>query len=141
MLSIELDDFNNQLMIQQAPYKVAIHLNDIYQTFITESGLVPNSQQHKEITRQCFDKIDLGFSEYSREIMNLPMIHLLIDNERYTDSYGNISQTGLNLKSATQKYAIGIYFACMENGIFIEQRTPYMLEEVVHDMCLLQKGF
>ena len=129
----------DKLLFKNAPYRVAITLSPYTQTFAKASGLDINSQPFHEITRQCFDAIsNLGdFNEYTRFISNLPMFHLLLDSQKYEDTFGHINSNGKNLRLATFQYAGGIYAACLAQGIILNSQTPYILETVKADMCLL----
>lgn len=120
------------------PEKIAIYLDQYTDIFIKESGLLLNSQQHHEITRQCFDNIDLSYVDYFKSLDFLPRFELLVNNVKYFDINSNINNTGLNLKIATKNYGVGLFLSCHDNGIFINQKTSYILETIMNDICILQ---
>lgn len=129
----------DKLLFKNSPARVVISLCPFAKSFQELSGLDTNSQSYHEITRQCFDAIsNIGdFNEYTRFVSNLPMFDLLIDCDRYQDSFGNVNNTGKNLRLATFQYAGGIYIACLSQGILLNGQTSYILENTKNDACLL----
>jgi hypothetical protein len=138
-MSKNYDGFNEeqQIAFSQAPPRLVISLEGTVKEFCEKTGFTENSQQVHEITRQCFDIIDVGFMNFQDQLNNFPLIGNLIENQKYVDSYGLGSDALNNLKKATYSYGLGIYFACRYYGIFLGERTPYMLEHMEGNACLL----
>ena len=138
-MSIDHNEIDNekQIFFAKAPSRLIIGLDNIVSEFCEATGFTVDSQQVNEITRQCFDIIGNGFLNYQEELRKYPLIGRLIENQKYVDSYGFASSAMANLKSATYSYGLGIYFACNYHGIFLGQQTPYMLEHMKGNSCLL----
>lgn len=138
-ISTNHEGYTNEqfFLFSSAPSRVVISLDNLVNEFCATTELVIDSQQVNEITRELFDVIDNGFKNYSEAIKSFPLIGNLIDNQKYVDSYGFGSAVLANLRMATYTYGMGVYFACNYYGIFIDQRTPYILETMKGNTILL----
>ena len=99
-----------------------------------------NSQQHHETVRCIFDFIDYGFEEYQNLTRMMPLISNLVDNTKYYDTWGKENQVAENLHLATRLFAVNLFMLCGQAGIFMDQKTPYMLETVQDDAILLNNS-
>ena len=117
----------------RAPEKLAISLGNSVKEFCQETGYVMDSHNVNEITRQIFEHIDTPFNDYQRKISELPNLRNL-----WKDTYS--SADDLTVKRAVYKYGISIFFSCYYHGIYLDQRTPYMLEHLRGNTCILLKS-
>lgn len=125
-------------ILLNAPRVVSLHLGVHTQDFLKATGFLVNSQEHHEITRQCFDFVSNNFRNYIQSISRMPNFKMLLNEYLYLDSDGNITEKGKAVKYATLQYAMGIYFMCVSNGITINgSNVPYILHAVHNDCCIL----
>jgi hypothetical protein len=144
-MSAILNDPEDTYLFAKFPAKIIIDIGDGLMYFLNSTGFVINSQEHQEITRQCFDFIDYGFIEYCRLLDGLPNFRMLsvyaLNVHKYHDQYGNMNDLALNIKAATKAYGVSIYMTCVRAGMFHEARTPYILENIDGPSCLLFNGY
>ena len=133
------------LKFYEFPPKVIVSVSPELELFLYETGIKANSHEHHEITRQVFDYIDFGFTEFCNLMLTLPLFRLLtsfnLDHMKYTDTNGNINSLALNLKRSTQKYGICMYKSCEKVGMFDGERTPYIIETIHNDLILLHNSY
>lgn len=130
---------------QNGPKRYVITLEDYLPDFLNSTGILVDSQQHHEITRQCFDSIGYGykgFDLFQLHLKLLPNFSNLLNHDIYFDYIddlfiNNINAKGKILQEATLRLGIGIYLVCHENGLFIGNDTPYILETIKGSTCLL----
>ena len=130
------DNHLNNLFLR-APEYFVIQTDEALFPFLHKTNLLINSQQHHEITRQCFDAVCFDFEKYVNDTKDLPRLNMLTDSEKYYDSVGNLNNTYLNLRIATREYSLALYFIFFNNGLFIEGETAYILENVKDNYCVL----
>jgi len=144
-MSATLTDSDEIKLFKQFPSRLIIDIGDGLMNFMNSTRIQMNSQEHHEITRQCFDFIDYDFIEYCKLLDGLPNFKLISDYalnvHRYHDQYGNLNDLALNLKLATKAYGVSIYMTCVRVGIYHQTRTPYILENIDGPSCLLYNGY
>lgn len=117
----------------RAPERIAISLGGSVVDFCGETGYPPDGHSVNEITRQIFEHIDTPFNDYQRKMSVLPNTSNILN-----DGYHSASDA--DIKRAVYKYGISIFFSCYYHGIYLDQRTPYMLEYLKGNMCILLKS-
>jgi hypothetical protein len=121
----------------QYPQRFILSIEQINKELINKTSITLDTQQHHEIIRQCFDNIDFGFLQYSELLKNIPVFNNLIDGDKYTDVNGNINYEGISLRNNVYNFGIALYMSCTEAGVIMADRTPYILETVNNNLCLL----
>ena len=133
------------LRFSEFPPRIIISVKPELELFLYQSNIAINSQEHHEITRQIFDNIDFGFDQFKLMLNKLPIFRLLSSFEtnkmKYTDIQGNFNPYAINLELATRTFGISIYMTCNKVGMFEGQATPYILETVKDDLCLLYNTY
>lgn len=129
------------LRFNEFPPRIIVSIKPELDIFLYQTNLAMNSQEHHEITRQIFDNIDFGFEQFNLMLSKLPIFRLLssfaTNKMKYTDIHGNFNAYSINLETATKTYGNSIYMTCNKVGMFDGQTTPYILETVKDDICLL----
>lgn len=126
------------LKLNTAPKTLALHLGDITRRFLTQTGFVNNSQEHHEVTRQCFDFVSNSFSNYMGSIQMLPNFKNLLDEYKFIMPNGVLTEYGKAVRTATTVYGLGIYMTLHTNGIVYDHTfVPYILERMHSDICIL----
>lgn len=115
------------------PKRIIISINPFCETFRTSQGVDGNPQVFEEITREVFDLMDNTFADFTKKVYDLPKIELLV-NYTYLIDHPNILRI---LKNNLSDYALALYFACVDNGIIVNQKCVYILETVNDDYCVL----
>jgi hypothetical protein len=134
-----------EILFRNGPKRIVITLENYLPAFLADTGIKVDSQHHHEITRQCFDTIGYGykgFDLFQSHLKLLPNFSNLLDHDNYFDHIdnlfiNNLNSKGIAVKEATFRYGVGIYLVCHENGLFIGNDTPYILETIKGSTCLL----
>lgn len=134
-------DQQTESAFKQAAKRAIISTEHVVPRFLYETGIKINSQPHHEILRQIFDNIDIQFDQFMQAADGLPIFQNLLDHEQYYDIQSNINAKGKNLKVAVRGLATGLYLECYRQGIFLNNRTPFILETIDGVNLLLHNTF
>lgn len=116
------------------PEKVLLGLSPIHYALMSNPMIYTNINLYYEIVRQVFKYINQDFDIFANLAHSLPKTNLLqLVDERFLIDSNNIEK----LKADTYQFAIGTYLLCRENGLFVDDIFPYLLESVRSDTCLL----
>lgn len=134
-------DPQTESSFKQAPKRAIVSSEHVIPRFLYETGIKMNSQPHHEILRQIFDHIDTPFDQFNQAVSGLPIFESLMEHEQYYDLQSKLNSKAQNLRVAVRDLATGIYLECYRQGIFLNNRTPFILENVDGLNLLLHNTF